>query len=129
MNEPSAKVDQLAKDVVDACVEVHRILGPGYLESLYEEALAAELSFRNIPFERQKAVNVDYKGKSIGQGRMDFLVADCLVVELKTVEAFAPIHTAQVISYLKATGLSIGLLLNFNTALMKQGIKRIILTH
>ncbi|MFA6173286.1 MAG: GxxExxY protein [Kiritimatiellales bacterium] len=129
MNEPSEKVDAIAATVVDACIEVHRILGPGYLESVYEEALAVELTLRRIPFERQRPINIDYKGNQAGQGRLDFLVAELLVVELKAVDAFAPIHTAQVISYLKATGLSVGLLLNFNTALMKQGIKRIVLTH
>ena len=129
MNEPSAKVDAIAKIVVDACIEVHRTLGPGYLESVYEEALATELTLRNIPFEKQKTINVNYKGSPIGQARLDFLVDGLLVVELKAVETLAPIHTAQVISYLKATGLPLGLLVNFNTSLLKHGIKRIALTR
>ncbi len=129
MNEPSAKVDAIAKVVVDACIEVHRTLGPGYLESVYEEALATELTLRNIPFEKQKIIDVNYKGSPIGQARLDFLVDGLLVVELKAVETLAPIHTAQVISYLKATGLPLGLLINFNTSLLKHGIKRIALTR
>ena len=129
MNEPSAKVDAIAKIVVDACIEVHRTLGPGYLESVYEEALATELTLRNIPFEKQKVIDVNYKGSPIGQARLDFLVGGLLVVELKAVETLAPIHTAQVISYLKATGLPLGLLINLNTSLLKHGIKRIALTR
>jgi len=129
MNEPSQKIDELAKIVVDASIEVHRILGPGYLESVYEEALAQELTLRKISFERQKRIHVDYKGAAVGEARLDFLIDGLLIVELKAVEALAPIHTAQVISYLKATKLPIGLLINFNTPLLKNGIKRIALTR
>ena len=129
MNEPSAKVDELAKTVVDACIEVHKALGPGYLESVYEEALVKELTLREISFERQKAINVNYKGEPVGQARLDLLVDKLLVVELKAVESLAPIHTAQVISYLKAGTFQLGLLINFNTTLLKHGIKRIALTR
>ncbi|MBI9020895.1 MAG: GxxExxY protein [Verrucomicrobia bacterium] len=129
MNEPSVKADELAKTVIDACIEVHRALGPGYLESVYEEALAKELALRQIPFERQKAIDVNYKGESVGQARLDLLVGGLLVVELKAVESLVPIHTAQVISYLKAGTFQLGLLINFNTTLLKHGIKRIALTH
>jgi GxxExxY protein len=129
MNEPSAEVDAFAKAIIDACIEVHRTLGPGYLESVYEEALAAEFSLRGIPFARQKTIAVNYKGKSVGQEKLDFLIGELLIVELKAVEELAPIHTAQVISYLKATQLNLGLLINFNTSLLKHGIKRIVLTH
>lgn len=126
MKEPDKGTDEIAKLVVDAAVEVHRVLGPGYLEAVYEDALAAELTLRGIPFERQKPIDVDYKGRKVGEGRLDFLVSGKLVVELNAVESFTPVHTAQVISYLKATGLPLGLLLNFNTSLMKNGIKRIV---
>jgi GxxExxY protein len=129
MNEPTAKVDALAKNVIGACFEVHKTLGPGYLESVYEEAVAKELALRNIPFEKQKPIEVNYKGEPVGQARLDILVNDLLVVELKAVESLAPIHTAQVISYLKAGGFQLGLLINFNTPLLKHGIKRIALTH
>ena len=126
--EPDRKTDELAKAVIGAAIEVHRVLGPGYLESVYEEALAVELKLRGIPFERQKGMSVDYKGHAVGEGRLDVFVDDCLIVELKTVEALAPIHTAQVISYLKAMQLPLGLLVNFNVPLLKDGIKRIILS-
>jgi GxxExxY protein len=127
-SEPSAELDRLAHEVVGAALEVHRILGPGYLESVYEEALCVELELRGIPYVRQKQISVMYKGRVVGEGRLDVLVKDTLIVELKTVEAFAPIHTAQVIAYLKATKKTLALLLNFNVPIMKDGIKRIILT-
>jgi GxxExxY protein len=126
--EPSKEIDQLATLVVDAALDVHRVLGPGFLESVYEEALSVELTLRGIPFERQKGVGVSYKNHQVGQGKIDILVAGRLVVELKAVEALAPIHTAQVLSYLKSAGLSLGLLINFNVSLLKNGIKRVILS-
>ena len=126
--EPDSRVDGLARAVIGAAIEVHRILGPGYLESVYEEALTLEFSLRQIPFALQKSVSVVYKGHSVGESRLDFLVGGCLIVELKAVEALAPIHQAQVISYLKATGLLLGLLINFNVPLLKDGIRRVILS-
>lgn len=128
MREPSEQENELAKMVVDAAMEVHRTLGPGYLESVYENALAVELESRGISCERQKSISVLYKGESVGEGRIDLLVDGCLVVELKTVESLAPVHMAQVISYLKAVNQPLGLLINFNVALMKQGIKRVVFT-
>jgi GxxExxY protein len=94
IKEPSPKLDGLAKSVIDAAIEVHRQLGPGFLESVYEEALAVELTVREIPFERQKSIAVSYKGRVVGDGRIDLLVAGELLVELKAVEALAPIHKA-----------------------------------
>jgi GxxExxY protein len=128
MREPSEEVDALAQKVIGAAIEVHRQLGPGYLESVYEEALTVELRLREIPFERQKTFAVDYKGYPIGEGRMDLLVDNRLIVELKAVQTLAPIHQAQVISYLKANGLHLGLLINFNVTLLKHGIQRVILS-
>jgi GxxExxY protein len=125
-SEPSQEVDALAHKVIGAAIEVHRVLGPGYLESVYEEALAHEFSLNNIPYERQVKVKVAYKEHSVGEGRLDLLVANILPVELKAVDALAPIHQAQIISYLKMTGLQLGLLINFNVTLLKQGIKRVI---
>ena len=116
----------MARRVIGAAIEVHRALGPGYLESVYEEALAYEFSLNKIPYERQVKVKVAYKGHSVGEGRLDPLVAKMLPVELKAVDALAPIHQAQIISYLKMTGLQLGLLINFNVLLLKQGIKRVI---
>jgi GxxExxY protein len=112
--------------VIGAAIEVHRKLGPGYLESVYEDALAIELYLRHIPFVRQAPVAVNYKGHLIGQGRIDIVVADLLVVELKAVEKLSEVHVAQVISYLKATGLHLGLLINFNVPTLKQGLQRVV---
>jgi len=126
--EPSEYLDKLAYEVISAAMEVHRTLGPGFLESVYEEALCFELAERGIAFERQVEVSVKYKGHAVGKGRLDLLIEKKLIVELKTVEKIAPIHQAQVISYLKATGLQLGLLINFKVPMLKQGIKRVILS-
>ena len=125
-SEPSKEVDDLARKVIGAAIEVHRELGPGYIESVYEEALVYEIDLNHIPYERQVKVTVAYKEHAVGEGRLDLLVAKILPVELKAVEALAPIHQAQLISYLKMTGLQLGLLINFNVPLLKQGIKRVI---
>jgi GxxExxY protein len=127
MREPDEDVDVWARAVIGAAIEVHSLLGPGLLEALYEEALCVEMQLRRIPFARQVPVPMMYKGKEIGLGRLDVLVADSLIVELKTVEALAPVHMAQVLSYMRATGHPLGLLINFNVAALKQGgIKRIV---
>jgi GxxExxY protein len=124
--EPERMEDELAYAVIGCAIEVHRHLGPGYLESVYEEALAVELRLRGIPYERQKTFAVSYKDRSVGEGRLDFLVAGRLVVELKSVEALAPIFKAQVISYLRANGFHLGLLIN--VPVLKDGIQRIVLS-
>jgi GxxExxY protein len=124
--EPGAEIDALARAVIGAAIEVHRVLGPGYLESVYEEALETELGLVGIEFERQKAFALTYKSKRIAEGRMDFLVGGCLVVEIKAVDRLLPIHRAQVISYLKATKGHVGLLINFNEAILKSGLQRVI---
>ena len=128
LREPDVELDRWAHDVVGAALEVHRTLGPGFLESIYEEALCIELISRAIPFRRQVPVAVQYKGRLIGQGQLDLLIGDRLIVELKAVEVPAPIHGVQLRSYLKATGFTLGLLINFNVPLLQQGIRRIILT-
>lgn len=128
--EPSALADSFAREVVHAAVEVHRALGPGYLETVYEEALAVELTTRDVSFVRQVTVSIDYKGHSVGGTRLDLLVGGVLVVELKAVEQLAPIHTAQVLSYLKATNLELALLLNFNVPRLKDGgLRRVVRTQ
>jgi GxxExxY protein len=119
-------VDHWAHEVIGAAIEVHRILGPGFLEQTYQKALLIELKLRGIPAVPQFPVALTYKGETLGEGFLDFLVAGCLVVELKTVDKLGPIHTAQVISYLKATGLCLGLLINFNSPVLRDGIKRVI---
>jgi len=113
--------------IVDAAIEVHRVLGPGLLESAYEEALCHELNLRGITFERQKAMPVTYKGVKLNCGyRLDLLVDGLVVVELKAVERIEPVFEAQLITYLKLTGLWLGLLLNFNVPVMKRGIRRMV---
>ncbi len=128
VSEPDAGTDRLAQEAIGAAIEVHRALGPGFLESVYEQAISIELSLRGIPCERQVAVAVNYKGHSIGESRLDLLVGGKLIVELKAVDQLAPIHSAQVMSYLKATGCRLGLLINFNVVRLRDGVKRIVLS-
>ena len=128
MQEPDKGLDELARVVVDAALEVHRELGPGFTENVYEEALAVELSLRGVAFERQSAVSVSYKQHVVGEGRVDMLVGGRLIVELKAVEKLLPVHKAQVISYLKARGSALALLINFNERLLRDGIQRVVLS-
>lgn len=129
MYEPEKQIDGLARQVIGAAIEVHRHLGAGFKESVYEEALAYELSQRKIPFVRQAAVALSYKGHPVGDGRLYFLVGGELVVELKAVDALHPIFRAQVINYLRATNKPLGLLINFNVQVLKDGIQRIVYTQ
>jgi GxxExxY protein len=115
--------------LIGAGLEVHSIIGPGYIESVYEEALARELEIRKIPFERQKIIYLHYKGIKVGEGRLDFLINKQIVLELKAVEFFTEVHRAQVISYLKAANLRLGLLMNFNVPSLNMGLKRVILSQ
>jgi GxxExxY protein len=119
-------VERAAERVIGAAIEVHRNLGPGYLESVYEEALAVELELQGIAFRKQIVFDLDYKGHPVGEGRLDFLVDGCLIVEIKAVDMLAAIHTTQVVSYLKATGRNLGLLINFNVPTLTAGLKRVI---
>jgi GxxExxY protein len=116
----------LAHAVIGAAIEVHRTLGPGFLENVCEAALAVELGMRGIPFERQRAVAVVYKNTPIATHRLDLLVGERLVVELKAVDGLAPVHISQMISYLNATELSLGLLINFAVPRLRQGIQRVV---
>jgi GxxExxY protein len=125
--EPSEEVDGLAYAVIGAAIEVHRLLGPGFLEEVYHKALKVEFEIRGIPHKSKHPVVVNYKGRPIGEGQLDFLVGDVLIIELKAVQNLAPIHEAQVMSYLKMTKHPLALLINFNVPILKQGIKRIIL--
>jgi len=121
------RIEDTASRVIGAAIEVHRLLGPGYLESVYEEVLDQEFRLAGLSFNRQVLFGVDYKGHRVGEARLDFLVGGCVVVELKSVELLAPIHLAQAISYLKATGHRLALLLNFNVPRLKDGLKRVVL--
>ena len=121
-------VNDLTQAVIGAGIEVHRALGPGLLESAYEECLCRELALRQIPFERQRHLPVEYKGMRLDCGyRLDLLVTGTVVVEIKAVDRLLPIHQAQLLTYLKLGGWKVGLLLNFNVAVLKQGIKRVVL--
>ena len=122
------RINEVSQAIIGAAIEVHRTLGPGLLESAYEECLSHEFSLRQIPFERQKPLHVDYKGVRLDCGyRLDFLVAGLVVVEVKGVEALLPIHQAQVLSYMKLGGWKLGLLINFHASLLREGIKRVVL--
>jgi len=117
----------VSRAVVGAAIEVHRHLGPGLLESVYEAALCRELWLRGLRVERQVPVRVSYKGVELGsQIRLDLLINSVVVVEVKSVERLAPVHRAQLLTYLKLTGYPVGLLFNFNVELLKNGMRRIL---
>jgi GxxExxY protein len=117
--------DPLTEKIIAAAIEVHRLLGPGLLESIYEEALCCELELRGIPFQRQVEVDVVYKGHTIKGQRVDILVDHQVVVELKAVTQLPDVATAQTLSYLKATGLKRALLINFSQGRLIDGVRRI----
>ena len=119
-------INDLTGEVIGAAIEVHKALGPGLLESAYEECLCHELKLRGIQFERQVDLPIEYKGTKLDCAyRMDIVADDQLIVELKSCESLQPIHQAQLLTYLKLTGLKVGLLINFNVPILKQGIKRL----
>ena len=121
---------QLTHEISGAAIEVHRTLGPGLLESACEECLARELSLRGVPFERQKPLPLIYEDIKLDCGyRADLLVDGRVIVELKSVEALAPIHDAIVLTYLRMSGCKIGLLINFNVPVLREGIKRLVLDY
>lgn len=120
--------DELSNVVIGAAIEVHRHLGPGLLETAYHQCLARELSLRKLSFETEKAIPLNYKGINLDCGyRLDFLVEGKLILELKAVEQILPIYDAQMLTYLKLTGCKLGMILNFNVPVLKDGIKRIVL--
>ena len=121
-------VNEVTLTVIGAGIEVHRALGPGLLESAYEECLCRELDLRKIQFDRQRHLPVNYKRIRLDCGyRLDLLVAGTVVVEIKAVDRLLPIHQAQLLTYLRLGGWKVGLLMNFNVAALKQGIKRVVL--
>ena len=116
--------------VIGALIEVHRSLGPGLMESAYEACVCAELSERGLPFELQRPLPVMYKGVHVDCGyRLDLVVGDCILIELKAVERLLPIHQAQVITYLRLSQLPVGLLVNFNTLVLRSGLRRLTPDH
>ncbi|PKB65857.1 MAG: GxxExxY protein [SAR202 cluster bacterium Io17-Chloro-G4] len=122
------KVNEVTHAVIGAAIEVHRAIGPGLLESAYEECLCQELKLREIPYSRQQELPVQYKGIQLDCGyRMDLVVAGEVVIEIKSLDALMPIHKAQLMTYLKLGGWKVGLLINFNVPVLKQGIQRVVL--
>ena len=119
--------DTFSKEIIGAAIEVHRNLGPGLLESAYEECLCRELAICNLTFERQKSLVISYKEVKLDCGyRLDIVVGGLVILELKAVERIEPIHEAQLLTYLKLSGLKLGILINFNVPFLKDGIKRIV---
>ncbi len=119
---------ELTAKIIGAAIEVHRALGPGLLESIYQTCLAHEMTLRGLRFEKEKPLPIEYKGVRLESGyRLDFIVDDKVVVELKAVDSIHDIHKAQLLTYLKLTGCKVGLLLNFNSAVLKDGIERLVL--
>ncbi|MCF7809668.1 GxxExxY protein [bacterium] len=122
------KLNRIAREIVDAAFKVHKALGPGLLESAYEACMAHEMSLRNLKFRTQVALPVVYEGANLDAGfRLDMLVEEQLIVEMKAVEKVIPLHEAQLMTYLRLSSLRLGLLINFNTRLIKNGIKRIVI--
>ena len=119
--------DPLTEKIIGCAIEVHRTLGPGLLEQTYESALCVELQLAGLKFQRQLVVPVSYKNHPIGDYRLDLVIENSVIVEIKSVERFDSIFEAQLLTYLKITGLKRGLLLNFNSRLLKDGIKRLVL--
>jgi GxxExxY protein len=120
-------INQLSNKIIGAAIEVHRTIGPGLLESAYEKCLCRELTLRTISFESQVPLPLVYKGEKLDCGyQMDLVVENAIILELKSCEKIEPIHQAQLLTYLKLSGLKLGLLLNFNVPVMRDGITRIV---
>lgn len=123
----SKKENMLSQNIIGAAIEVHRQLGPGLLESAYEECLCHELTIQKMNFQRQQPLPVEYKKVKLDCGyRLDVVVEKLVIVELKAVNCLEPIHEAQILTYLKLTGLKLGLLINFNVPVLKDGVRRIV---
>ena len=128
MHELYTKADALSKEVIGAAIEVHRVMGPGLIESVYEKCLQRELELRGVKAAKQMAVSVEYKGLVFEDNlRCDLLVEECLLIELKAVETLHPVSKAQLLSYMRLLNVPVGLLINFHEALLKQGVHRLVL--
>ena len=125
--ETSGENDALTEVIIGCAIEVHRVLGPGLLEATYEAALCVEFQRAGLRFVRQAAVPIHYKGEILGEYRLDLMIENEVIVEIKSVERHDPIFEAQLLTYLRATGKRRGLLINFNSRLLKDGIKRLVL--
>ena len=119
--------EEYMTELVDCGFVIHRDVGPGFMEPVYSNAMSVELRAREIPFERERTVNVVYRGETVGIHRLDFVVRGCIVLELKAVKALEPVHQAQLMAYMKASGIRVGILMNFCGATYKEGTKRVVL--
>jgi GxxExxY protein len=126
--EPGDEANRIANLVIGAAIEVHRHLGPGQKESIYKLALCHELELQSVNHKREVSVPVLYKGKNVGSGQVDLIVDGLIIVELKAVEQIIPLHVTQAISYLRMTNLRLALIINFNVPVLKQGIRRVVLS-
>ena len=125
--DPLDRINLITERVIGCGIEVHKQLGPGLLESIYESALCVELEMAGLKYQRQVPLSVSYKARNVGDLRLDLLIEDCVLVEIKSVERMDPVFDAQVLTYLKNSGKKVALLLNFNSRLLSTGIKRFIL--
>ena len=123
----SDEVEALIRQTIGCCITVHRALGPGLLETVYCRATQLELEANRISYENEKQFTVLYRGQALCHQRLDFVVANQLVLEIKAVESLSPVHRAQLLSYLRVSGLHVGLLMNFNVPVLQDGIKRVVL--
>lgn len=125
-NRLSNETEAFIKAIIGVAIEVHRELGPGYLEKIYEKAMSLELGMRKYTHKTQVSVPIMYKGNTLHGQVLDMIVEDKVILEFKTVDKLLPAHEAQLLSYLKSTGISVGLLINFKVPLVKDGIKRFV---
>jgi GxxExxY protein len=127
MEKEETEINEISERIIGCAIEVHRNIGPGLLESVYEDALCFEFGINGLLFQRQVPVPIIYKRKNLGEFRLDLLVNDKIIVELKAVDRMDPVFEAQLLSYLKMTGKKLGLLINFNVPILIKGVKRLIL--
>ena len=121
------ETERFITEVIDCGFVIHRDVGPGYMEPLYANAMSVELAARRIPHEREKVVIVKYRDTSVGSHRLDFVIRNCIIIELKAVRMLEPVHSAQIMAYMKASKIRVGLLMNLCSGTFKEGIKRIVL--
>ncbi len=127
MSDNLEKLNAITEKIIGCAIEVHKTIGPGLLESIYEKALCYELEQKGLHFKTQVMIPIAYKGSSLGEHRIDLIVEDSIIVELKAVDKMMPVYEAQLLSYLRLTNMKLGLLINFNVEVLKRGIKRMIL--
>ena len=126
-DEPDPELNAITNGIIGAAIEVHRELGPGHEEHVYQKAMEVELAARGVPFLAQHRIELRYRGHVVGQGRLDFLIRDAVIVEIKSVETLARVHTAQALAYLRITHYRLAIVINFNVAKLIDGVRRVAL--